>query len=653
MKLSTSLLVGGCLALLGGPAIVEAAPKKAAQQSSISSKFFADAERYVRNARRDELIPFYVVLADQATREEVDRLAGIDNADVRHQRVMNLLQSVANRSQGRVLSLLNNATTSGQARNVFSLWITNAVAGEATPDVILALANDPSVAQVVHDVKRNILIEPIKGDETDDDVNQFTPTCGLNLIGAPQVWSQFNITGRGSVIAVIDTGVCITHSDIRNQMWVNRGETPSNGRDDDGNGFVDDINGWNFTRNNNNVGDNNGHGSHCAGTVAGDGTNGTTCGVAPDAEIMVPRSDLQISGEAEIWNAIQYASRMRARAMSMSFGWIYQWNPNRRQHRDVNLNAMALGTLPVVAAGNEGNSFGAPRNIRTPGDVPEVLTIGAVDCSDRIASFSSIGPVSWTGITGYDDWPFPPGHIKPDVTAPGVNTRSHNTCNGYFELSGTSMATPHTAGLVALMVEANRNLRPEQIKEILQATSRDLGATGKDNTFGAGRIQAVNAVQEAINQRNRVYPEAYSVIRGTRTSRDRIQDSYINDDTYLSIRTIASASINVAGAEVEYSGTARSATASSIEVRVENGSSATNVDARIQLFDFQSNSWVTVDTRRATSGDTSYLVAVTNNASRFVGPNSQIRTRVGFLDRGAPSAAWTGRVDSFSWTVNP
>src|SRR5262249_15534535 len=147
----------------------------------------------------------------------------------------------------------------------------------------------------------------------------------------------------------------------------------------------------------------------------------------------------------------------------------------------------------VIAAGNEG--FGnEPDNVRTPGDVPRVITVGATDCSDALASFSSRGPVTWQNVPPYNDYAFPPGLIKPDVSAPGVDTISHNFCNGYTTLSGTSMATPHTAGTVALMVSNDPSISHDDIKQILQDTAIDLGAPGKDNEYGSGRVDAFAAV---------------------------------------------------------------------------------------------------------------------------------------------------------------
>ena len=147
-------------------------------------------------------------------------------------------------------------------------------------------------------------------------------------------------------------------------------------------------------------------------------------------------------------------------------------------------NVIAAGIIPVIAAGNEGSGAAT---ISSPGDVEDAITVGATSSSDGIAYFSSRGPAEWNGKT----------YIKPDVCAPGMGIKSCNYHSGtYTSKSGTSMATPHVTGTVALMAQANPNITTQQAKSLLEKTAVDLGTTGKDNTFGAGRID-VKKVMEA------------------------------------------------------------------------------------------------------------------------------------------------------------
>ena len=146
------------------------------------------------------------------------------------------------------------------------------------------------------------------------------------------------------------------------------------------------------------------------------------------------------------------------------------------------------GTVVVCAAGNEGEL--GLRTIDTPASAEKVIAVGATDyMMDYIAQFSSRGPVGW----GDNE------RIKPDVVAPGVNIYS-TWNNGYYRyLSGTSMATPHVSGVIALMLQANRSLTPQEVKRILKDTAVDLGKEGEDNTYGAGRISAWSAVTNVTN----------------------------------------------------------------------------------------------------------------------------------------------------------
>ncbi|MCL4741195.1 MAG: S8 family serine peptidase [Phycisphaerales bacterium] len=475
MRRKTSLLgVVGLCAVVGAPALVSG------QQ----------LERVEING----LTPVVIVMKEQAPPFDPELLRNLNNKELRRQIVISTLQQVAQNSQGDVLAQLQAAAADGKADNIWPLWITNAVAAHVTPELEAALAARDDVA-FVH---REALVGPevfpvIKGDDTPA---AAAIECGVSLMKAPQVWADGN-TGQGVVVGVIDTGTCLNHPDIVNQLWKNPGEIPGNGIDDDGNGFIDDVYGWNFENNNNNVNDNNFHGSHVAGTVAGDGAQGTQCGMAPDAQIMTLKFWNNLSGEASVWNCMQYGLANGADVLTASLGWLHAWGPQRPTWRQICENAFATGVVVVFAAGNEGNSFPPYDNVRTPGDVPDMITVGATDCSMNIASFSSRGPVTWQNVAPYNDWPYPPGKLKPTISAPGVNTVSHNFCNGYTQASGTSMATPHVSGGIALILRANPNLDHYEVKQILKDTAIDRGTAGPDNTYGYGFVDIYAAVEKA------------------------------------------------------------------------------------------------------------------------------------------------------------
>ena len=383
----------------------------------------------------DELVPVTIVMENYVRTSELNDLAaGLDRKARREVTVAHLKQVAAD-TQVDVLAYL----ASQGASNVKAFWIHNMVGAEVTPAVALELAERSDVSYLHRNVK--LPIEEVLS-AVAMPAGSGNPTCGLDLIRAPETWSQRGITGTGVTVGVIDTGMCASHSDINNRIWRNDDEIAGNGIDDDGNGYADDVRGWNFESNNKNTNDGFGHGSHVAGTVAGDGTNGTACGVAPGARIMVLKINASVSsaGEQSVWEAQQYAVDNGADISTASLGWAHQWGPDRATWRAVIENSIASGMVVLYAAGNEAGSTNDPDNVRTPGDVPDVITVGSVNCNDQISSFSSRGPVTWENVPPYNDHPFPPGYIKPDVCAEGNDTRSHSTSSSQ-RVPAVSMVT--------------------------------------------------------------------------------------------------------------------------------------------------------------------------------------------------------------------
>lgn len=337
----------------------------------------------------------------------------------------------------------------GQVSGFTSIWVVNAVALKATPAAIREIAAQPNVEKVILDEPVPMLLDSRE------------VAWGVSKIKAPDVWKYYE--GKGVKVAVIDTGAN-EHGDLK-------------GRVVDGKNYIDATKPPR---------DDHSHGTHCSGTVAGDGVMGCKTGVAPKATIMAIKV-LGANGSGQwsnLWLAIEETIGKEVRVVSMSLGGRASDDVKKRL-RLACTNAIAAGVIPVIAAGNSGSSA---KTVGSPGDVPEVVTIGATDSNDNIAYFSSRGPVTWDGVD----------LIKPDVSAPGVNVKSCRHDNdGYRTMSGTSMATPHVAGLVALMVNAKSDITPEQAKKILEQTATDLGTAGKDNTYGAGRVNADKAVNGA------------------------------------------------------------------------------------------------------------------------------------------------------------
>ncbi len=272
---------------------------------------------------------------------------------------------------------------------------------------------------------------------------------GADLTKAPNAWAH-GYTGKGVVVAVLDTGVDYSHPDLKNNIWTNTKDSISNGKDSDGNGYVNDIHGWNFVDNNNNVFDNNGHGTHVSGTIAGEKNNYGVTGIAYDAKIM-PVKVLDSSGSGSYTNiakGIRYAVDNGANVINLSLGGYFS-NDTLKSAIEY---AGSKGVIVVMAAGNNGaSSPDYPGRYATNTGI----VVGAVDKTNKLADFSNR---SGSQTINY-------------VTAPGVDIYSTVPNNKYATYSGTSMASPHVAGVVALMLSANHYLTQSQVQQILTSTA--------------------------------------------------------------------------------------------------------------------------------------------------------------------------------------
>jgi subtilisin family serine protease len=446
------------------------------------------------SADADEYIPVVVVMADRISSAELEFALEGAPSDVRRDYVATELKNKADETQAELRELLNTAELEGDVADVRYLWINNTVSMEAKPALIQELSLRDDVERLHYSPERMVLCEnaPV--------INGRALAWGVEQIGADEAWDA-GYNGDGAIVAVLDTGCDYLHTDLVNVMWHNDDDFYG-GDDDDGNGYVDDYYGWNFYENNKEViGGYGGHGSHCAGTVAGDGSAGTQTGVAPGANIMAVQvlSDGGSGYEGDVWDGMQYALDEGADAISMSLGFRHIWNPDRPTWRETCENLIAGGMVLVIAAGNERQYDTPPDAVRTPGDVPSVITIGATDQSDSYSSFSSPGPVTWQSIDPYNDFPYPPGLIKPDVAAPGSSITSVNgRYGGYTTMSGTSMATPHTAGLAALILDAVPGMTNYEVRWCMGVSALDRGDPGKDNDYGHGRIQCLPAINKAL-----------------------------------------------------------------------------------------------------------------------------------------------------------
>lgn len=277
---------------------------------------------------------------------------------------------------------------------------------------------------------------------------------GLNMVKAPEAWAQ-GFTGEGIVVAVIDTGVDYKHPDLDANIWVNKGEIADNGIDDDGNGYIDDVNGWDFVNDDNDAMDKDGHGTHVAGTIAAEKNDFGVTGVAYNAKIMAVKvlDDNGSGTNVDVAAGIKYAADNGADVINLSLGGGYS-----SEIEEAVKYATAKGTVVVMAAGNEyASEPGFPANLANQWGV----TVGAVDSANKMPDFSNKA-----GSTELDY-----------VVAPGSQVYSTTPDNTYSTFSGTSMATPHVAGVAALILSANPNLTPAEVESLLTQTANPTGIT--------------------------------------------------------------------------------------------------------------------------------------------------------------------------------
>lgn len=454
-------------------------------------------------ARRndDEKINVIVIMKSQYDRAQMNRQANyFATRSERREFVVNELKAFAEATQFDLRRSLDEMRRNDMTTEPTVLWMANALGLSANKAAIADLARRNDIEIIGYDIERNWIPD---GEEATPASATREITPNVTQVGANQVW-DLGYTGEGIVVAVIDTGVNYNHLDVADHLWDGGTEFPHHGFD--------------VYNNDNDPMDDHGHGSHCSGTVLGDGTAGSQTGMAPDATLMCVKC-LNANGgggATPISAGIQWAVEHGCDLFSMSLGISNSTIAERTLLRQTCVAALDAGVVAAIAAGNEGNQMWQapiPNNVRVPGSCPppymdEVqgenpgdltcsVCIGAVNYNDAAANFTSRGPVTWTN-TEFGDYPYDPGIglIRPDVCAPGVDIKSLNyqTNTGYTLMSGTSMATPCAAGCMALMLSKDPNLMPADVCRILEETAVRL-AEGKSNIFGFGRIDVLAAVE--------------------------------------------------------------------------------------------------------------------------------------------------------------
>lgn len=421
-------------------------------------------------------------------------------------RVIQTLKALNRKSVASIRQELTALESNGHISNFTPHWIVNGFSASVSKEGLASIQKLSGVSKIFH--KRPV--NPNRNENVGPEYLKYNPKSSFEVdkvtsypwnieqIRAPEVWKRHGILGEGTLNVVHDFGFKLNTRPLAETLYINRGEIPGNGIDDDKNGFIDDYNGYNFDAQKADVNQPRLrgtmiHGNSCAAMISGTFALNTTkaIGIAPKSK-WAP-----VIGISNIEQAVEWAIEQGADTYSMSFS-----SPNlgeaRSHWRKVMEQATFCGVVFISGAGNfaaGNNQAPIPVQMRNPEDIPNaVLGVAGVGRDGKRPPFSSQGPVEWN-TEHYKD-----GQVrKPDFATLNFQIDcvdlEGNLSN---QASGNSFAGPHTAGIVSLMLSANPELLPWEVKEILIKTAKDIGDAGFDFQSGHGFINALDAVEEAL-----------------------------------------------------------------------------------------------------------------------------------------------------------
>lgn len=455
----------------------------------------------VMNQKGDELISVNIIFKAQINPESLqEKVTRVTDKKIKRDILVDEFKLFSEKEQSDVMSILHAEKDNNNVSDITSHWLSNAISCKASRDVIYLLSRHNDIALIGYDEMKYMVYDNVTEDVVEDN-RDFDMTDNITMVNADKVWNM-GYTGKGVVVAVLDSGVNYNHIDLADHLWDGGSQYPNHG--------------YNIIGNNNDPMDNFGHGTHCAGTVCGDGTSGLHTGIAPDATLMCVKvlDDYGYGSTSAFNSGMEFAIEHQADIISMSLGVMNASVTDKTLLRNTCVNALQLGVIATVAVGNDGQMtmVPVPNNVRTPGNCPPpwlhpdqevnagalscVVAVGAIDYSENMYENGSRGPVTWTD-TEFNDYPYNPniGLIRPDICAPGVGVKSldHDSNDGYNLKSGTSMATPCVAGVLALLLEKENTLSPAELCMIIETTAKKLTET-KSNLTGSGLIDAYNAI---------------------------------------------------------------------------------------------------------------------------------------------------------------
>jgi len=343
--------------------------------------------------------------------------------------------------------------------------------------------------------------------------SSLNPLYHWNLIdiGIEDAW-EYTKGDPNITVAVIDSGVDFKHPDLENQLWNNSDEIPNNAIDDDNNGYIDDIIGWDFRDDDNDPSPGHIHGTFVSGLIVADDDNNLSVGVAPDIRIMA----IRFLNNANGWGsgdwpmfieAIDYAIDNNADIIHMSVQAIDVPPLSFKEA----IQRAYQKQIPVVSV--TGNIYDGDNTVQYPGNYPEVIAVSALNKNHERADFSCYGSQN-------------------EISAPGENIYSIEPNNNNMVLkNGTSFAAPLVSATIALILSVNSNIPIEEIRTILHNTSTDLGSAGKDDYFGYGLLN-VSAVLKNVTE---TYGNVSTPIQGSEST----TNNRINGFEFLNMVCIA------------------------------------------------------------------------------------------------------------------
>jgi bacillopeptidase F len=449
---------------------------------------FDNQEKVTFLIKMKEQVDTATVAKEAAKKASLKKVTPAKTKSIKRSSVVSELRATAQETQYEVLEYLQKQEEKGHAREIQSYYVVNAIAVTATKEVMEKVANFQEVEKILPNETRQLFV-PEKSSVAVQEPAANTNSIEWNIdrVGAPAVW-EMGIDGSGITVASIDTGVQWDHPALKEKYL---GYDSATGQATHENYWFDAVRGQATPY------DDHGHGTHVTGTMVGSEPDGSNViGVAPGAKWIAVKAFTADGGtDADLLEAGDWIlapngdPNLAPDVVNNSWGGgagLDEW------YRPMVQAWRAAEIFPEFSAGNTTlTNPGGPGSVANPANYPEAVATGATDINNKLGSFSLLGPS-------------PYGEIKPELTAPGVNIRSSVPGSGYEGgWNGTSMAGPHVAAAIALLLQANANLTVNDLEEILQSTAIPLTdntfPTSPNNGYGSGLLNVYDAVSSVVS----------------------------------------------------------------------------------------------------------------------------------------------------------